>query len=138
MDTAEEAAMIVHRKDGTEMKFIEFKTGLYYYNRKKMPETSNNGNSKDTVSPYSFVQTIAKNKKLYHKREIDGANKARELYIRLGQPSQHQFQTMLANNMIPDCPITADDARRAIKIYGPDVATFKGKTREIDIPHLNQ
>ena len=127
MDTAEEAAMIVHRQDGSEMKFIEFKTGLYYYDG-KVPETDNSGNNNDTISSYSFVQTVANNKKLYHKREIEGANKARELYIRLGRPSQHQFQKMLANNMIPDCPITADDARRAIRIYGPDVATLKGKT----------
>jgi hypothetical protein len=33
----------------------------------------------------------------------------------------------LANNLINNCPVTADDAKRAIMIYGPDTATLQGK-----------
>jgi hypothetical protein len=30
--------------------------------------------------------------------------------------------------LIRNCPVTSDDAKRALKIYGPDVETLKGKT----------
>jgi hypothetical protein len=41
MDTSVDAAMNVHRKDGTIMKFKEYKSGLYYYNHE------NKGNGRD-------------------------------------------------------------------------------------------
>jgi hypothetical protein len=31
MDTSLEAAMTVHRQDGSHMKFTEYKSGLYYF-----------------------------------------------------------------------------------------------------------
>jgi hypothetical protein len=30
--------------------------------------------------------------------------------------------------LIRNCPVTSDDAKRALKTYGPDIATLKGKT----------
>jgi hypothetical protein len=39
MDTAVEAAMTVHRSDGSLMKFHEFKSGLYYYDTKQEQTT---------------------------------------------------------------------------------------------------
>jgi hypothetical protein len=38
------------------------------------------------------------------------------------------FQDLLQNNLIRNCPITYEDAKRALHIYGPDIATLKGKT----------
>ena len=35
---------------------------------------------------------------------------------------------LLEAGLIRDCPVTPDDAKRALKIYGPDIATLKGKT----------
>jgi hypothetical protein len=35
---------------------------------------------------------------------------------------------ILQNNLIGNCPLTLDNARRALKIYCPDRATLKGKT----------
>ena len=113
---------MVHRRDGSTMKFVEHDNGLYYYDgiHHKSPPMDTND--------FSFVQTVHKNKKMFSRRELEGADKARDLYIKLGRPSQAQFQHMLSHHMIPDCPVTADDAKRAITIYGPDVATLKGKT----------
>jgi hypothetical protein len=39
------------------------------------------------------------------------------------------FVTMVIRN----CPVTADDARRALTIYGPDIAALKGKTTKTDM-----
>jgi len=75
MDTEVEPALCVHRADGSVMKFSEYKTGLYYHDAAAAaPET--------IVAPvidYSFVTTVIDNKKLFTRREIEGANKAREL-----------------------------------------------------------
>jgi hypothetical protein len=38
------------------------------------------------------------------------------------------FSDILKNNLIRNCPVTPDDAKRALHIYGPDIATLKGKT----------
>jgi Reverse transcriptase (RNA-dependent DNA polymerase) len=64
------------------------------------------------------------------------ADKARELYRILGRPSQAKFEQVISSNMITNCPITVDDARRAIIIYGPDIASVKGKTTHaVPAPH---
>ena len=60
MDTKKEVAMIVHRNDGTQMKFKEFRTGLYYHDPSEPNSTNKN---KSTVSSYCLVQTVANNKK---------------------------------------------------------------------------
>jgi hypothetical protein len=67
---------------------------------------------------------------MFHRREIEGADKARDLYVKLGRPSQQRFEYLLANHLINNCPVTADDARRALLIYGPDHATLKGENDE--------
>ena len=60
MDTAIEACMNVHRKDGSIMKFKEYLTGLYYYDaaQNKKPNNTN-----EDVSGYCFVETVDNNKK---------------------------------------------------------------------------
>jgi hypothetical protein len=45
----------------------------------------------------------------------------------LGRPDEIFFRDLLNNNLIINCPVTADDALRALHIYGPDVAALKGK-----------
>jgi hypothetical protein len=53
MDTSVEAAMHVHRKDGTIMTFRDFQSGLYYYDA---AEGSSNINS-ETDDAYTFSYT---------------------------------------------------------------------------------
>ena len=38
------------------------------------------------------------------------------------------FKSLIKNNMILNCPVTVDDVDRANTIYGPNIATLKGKT----------
>jgi hypothetical protein len=85
-------------------------------------------NQHPATGDHSFVSTVVDNKALFVAREIDAADKARELYRKLGRPSQQQFEDILSKNVIMNCPVTVDDAKRAMLIYGPDLATLKGKT----------
>ena len=37
---------------------------------------------------------------------------------------------MLSNNLLWNCPVTVADAKRAVHIYGTDVADLKGNTKK--------
>ena len=43
-------------------------------------------------------------------------------------PGYKKFFRALSENHIHNCPITLDDAKRALHIYGPDTAHLQGKT----------
>jgi hypothetical protein len=77
MDTSIEPAMTVHRKDGSCMKFSEYKSGLYYFDTAG-PEPTND--TSFDVTNYLFLNTVAGNKQAYTRREIQGADRARKLY----------------------------------------------------------
>ena len=55
-DTSVEAALTVHRKDGTLMKFREYKTGLYFFDTKESPEQSNFISAESCA--YLFLNTV--------------------------------------------------------------------------------
>jgi len=105
------------------MKFIEYRLGLYYHDADAAVQPYSNEN----VIDYSFVSTVANNKAQFPHRVIEGADKARALYQKIGRPSQQQFVQILAKNLIRNCPVTVVDAKRALLIYGPNVAALKGK-----------
>jgi uncharacterized protein with WD repeat len=94
MDTSVERAMHVHRADRTLMTSQEYKSGLYYYDA----ATSSPNHSSTNQDAYLFLHTVAGNKASYTRREIEGADKARDLYRKLGHPSEHDFNKILQNN----------------------------------------
>ena len=51
MDTATEKAIIIHRENGTNMKFLESNSGLFYF------ETNNNSKIKFYVTDYTLIKT---------------------------------------------------------------------------------
>ena len=107
------------------MPFIEHASGLYIYD--STPQHKCQQTSK-SITPYTMVSTVAAQKKLFSRRQIEAADLARELYRKLGRPGEAEFYSILTKNLIRNCPVTPDDARRATHIYGPDIAALKGKT----------
>ncbi len=65
---------------------------------------------------------------LFSKRQVVHVDKARSLYASLQFCSQKYFMWILRSNQIKDSPVTVEDAMAAYKIWGPSVATLKGKT----------
>ncbi len=120
MDSCEESAINVHRLDGSIMKFVEHASGLYVFATAK--------NTSESVNAYTMVSTVAEQKKMFSQREIKAADEARALYRKIGRPDEAEFQHILRSNFIRNCPVSPDDAKRALVIYGPDIATIKGKT----------
>jgi len=108
MDSSREPALHVHRLDGTVMKFIKHESGLYVY----APPVSHSG-----PTDYTMLSTVAEQKKLFSCREIQAADDARALYRKIGRPDEAEFQSILSQNLIRNCPITPRDAKRALVIY---------------------
>jgi hypothetical protein len=121
MDTNSAPEIVIHRLDGSEMRFAEHECGLYVYD-----PAFNDTNT--PVTAYTMLTTVADNKKLYTPRDVTKADEARRLYRLLGRPSESSFMRLLTHNFLLNCPVTPLDAKRALAIYGPDVATLKGKT----------
>jgi hypothetical protein len=74
------------------------------------------------------VEKVELNMQLFSNRQVARADKACSLYASLGFPSKQDFLWILRFNQIKDCPVTVEDAMAAYKIWGPSVATLKGKT----------
>ena len=80
------------------------------------------------VAAYTMLSTVAQQKKMFSRREIQSTNAARKLYPKIGRPNEASFYHILMHSLIRNCPVTPDDAKCALIIYGPDIAVVKGKT----------
>ena len=125
LDTSTDACLSVHRRDGSVMKVMEHPSGLYIYNSSSHAPTEVTRTAPAPMVPHTLVSTVAANKKTFSQRQI--ADAARTLYRKLGRPSEAEFVAILTKNLIRNCPVTPEGARRALAIYGPDIATLKGK-----------
>lgn len=124
MDSAVDPAFVVHREDGTSTVFAEHESGLYLHDVLAAPSNP----TSPSVTAYSYLHTVADNKSKFTKRQVEAADEARKLYRLLGRPSMDRFLLALNKGQLNNCPLTAEDAKRAEFIYGKDVAFLKGKT----------
>ena len=119
---------IVHKSDGTTREFQESKTGLYY-------------SDMSATGTALVINTVAHNKSKYSRRDIVKAEKARKFQETIGNPSLRTLLTIVDKNLLQDCPITRGDIRAAEKIFGPSIASLKGKTVRrnaptVELPHI--
>ena len=75
-----------------------------------------------------FVETVADNAKWYTPRQFDLAKRARKLMHSLGCPTVQDLKNIIKMNSIQNNPVTVDDVNLSEKIFGPDIASLKGKT----------
>lgn len=75
------------------------------------------------------VQTVKENEAMYSKRDVDAAKLARDVSKVLGYPAPADLELMLRRGVINNAPVTAQDVQRASRIYGPEIASLKGKTK---------
>jgi hypothetical protein len=48
----------------------------------------------------------------------------------VGYPSNKDFNNMVRSNMIKNCPVISKSVSEANKIFGPDIASMKGKNNK--------
>jgi hypothetical protein len=76
----------------------------------------------------TLIQTVCGNYEGFTKREVLHAQEARQAQAMLDNPSKKDFQGMVSGNLIPNCLITCGNISNTRKIFGPDLASMRGKT----------
>jgi hypothetical protein len=127
-DSAVEDAFKVHTPYGI-LKFKRGPENIYYTKPSEFinPIPCKSGTNEEPIKAH-LPQTVADNAKFYTKRQVTRAKAARDLLHAVGCPSVADLKCILKMNGIANCPITLDDVDIAEEIYGPDVASLKGKT----------
>ena len=86
------------------LSFIMHESGLHYYDPKSQGELC-------------FVTTVADNELDFSKRELKGAQAARELVPILAYPSTANLKQMLRTGQIRNTSVTIRDVEVAEKVY---------------------
>lgn len=76
----------------------------------------------------SLVTTVMEREESYGKLEVKKAREARAFMRKAGCASEKDAVRMAEDGNIRDVPVTGQDVRRCVAIYGPDPAAVKGKT----------
>ena len=85
---------------------------------------------------YCLVTTIANNKSIFTRREIEAKEKVRSLYILLGRPGERKFEQVISSDYIHNCNVSFVDVKRAKLIYSPDIYALKGKATKFKPSHV--
>jgi hypothetical protein len=99
--------------------------GLYYYDftqsTKRQEELQHN-----TIIVVDTVENLTRN---YMKRELDGADEARRLYVTIGRPSEEVFELLIQRRKLLSNPVKIKDFRNGLRIYGKDLGSV-GKQKQ--------
>ena len=123
MDTMSDAAILLHRSDGSSMRFIPSRKGLYHHALR------------DEVDAWVMINTVAERADKYSKRAIQGARTARCFQNIVMRPGRRDMMD-IAITHLKDCPVKRSDIAVAEDIFGPNLGALKGKTVWRPNPHV--
>ena len=124
-DSALDNCFHVHKDNGKILTFKEASRRLYYFDTKDKEET-------ETL----LITTVEGNKNKLSARDVIQATRARKLQRTIGRASTADYIRYVANNAIPDCPITVQDIKNAEFIWGRELGCLKGKTVRSSSPQV--
>jgi hypothetical protein len=113
-DEGKQFVVVQHHK---QIVFQQSGSGLYYHDT--------------TYRALVMVNTVGNNRKGFTNRAYNKAKQARRSIGMLGYPSEKDFRNVVSSKMITNCPVTPTDISAANKIFGPNVASIKGKTDRV-------
>ena len=128
-DTMKEPAIQVHLGNGEQVKFRELKSGLYLGDIREIQQ-------KLKIRHHNFLNLTNENKSNFTQAQVKAAERAKILFKGLGMPSYQKFIKLLEANIIRNCPVTPQDVKTALYIWGPETAVIKGKTTRIGPEHI--
>jgi hypothetical protein len=129
-----EGYYIVHIPRG-EVRFYKDKQGLPFINLAESNEEaamillqrgaeSYEGGEDTTM----LLQTVQGNYKGYTKQEVLKAKEAQQGQALIRSPSKKDYWGMASSNLILNCPFLMTDITNVRAIFGPDLASVRGKT----------
>ena len=107
-------AIVVHKSDGSERRFEQAKSGLFYMDTEQTSGTV-------------LVNTVEENKSKYTERDYQRALVARRLQNTIGHKSTADLLHIVKENLLKNCPVTTDDIMAAEDILGTNVQSLQGK-----------
>jgi hypothetical protein len=125
---------VVHTPKG-HVQFYKDEQGLPYINLEQLSKaavmllhwgqeaTEANDATKGTL----LVQTVHGNFEGYTKSEILQAKEACRAQAMIRNPNEKDYKGMISSNMRNNCPISASEITNAQNIFGPDLASIRGK-----------
>ena len=78
---------------------------------------------------YALINTVHENFEGFTKREVNEAKMARDVQLRVGNPTDKQFNKLVSANKIRNCPILPQHIANASKIFGPSTAGLEEAPR---------
>ena len=133
-DSDKEDTFIMQTNNGI-IKFSITPEGLYVY---KPPDSYLNhmAESKFMSPPMErsgsqlsiMISTVTENHKGYTQRQSKNSKIARQLYHVFECPTVDNYNQLLQQNIIRDCPVKIEDVNIAEKIYRANIGELKGKT----------
>ena len=75
-----------------------------------------------------LVTTVENKQNKFSAYDFSRAKLARSIQKHIERPKTQDYLQYVKNNLIPNCPITAQDIKNAEYIWGPDLGSLKGKT----------
>jgi hypothetical protein len=115
----------VHTKGG----IVEFKPsarGLHYH------DVSNANRNIELM----LVNTVRENFEGYSRHEIEGSKEVRHIQGIIANPTEREFAGMVREQLLTNCNVTVRDVDNANRIFGPDLANFRGKTTRTKPEHV--
>ena len=120
-DSAVDDCIFVHIDDGITICFASIDNSIYLIDESNLPKLK-------PVTNYSYTNVVDENKLNFTTRELAGADTARSLFKALGFPSYSRYIYAIEHNLISNWTVNISDIKHALHIYGPELATIKGKT----------
>ena len=124
-DSATDNCFRVHKDNEKILKFREATRRLYYFDTADRDE-------EETM----LITTVDNNKSRLSAHDYSRALLARALQRKIGRPTTKDFIRYVALNLIPNCPITAQDIKNAEFVWGPELGCLKGKTTRQPSPKV--
>ena len=122
VDTDKGAYIEVHLDKDKRMYFEEVRSGLYLF------RGSTNGGVNSNINGYSFLTLTKGEPADFTHTQIQKAKDAKRLYQRIGYPGYTKIFWLVQNKKIRGCQVDMEDVKRAIHLYGPDIAVLRGRS----------
>ena len=101
-DSANGNEFCMHKGNGEDRLLRQSENGLYFWNARTF-------NQEEVV----LINTVENNSSRYSNRELSQAKIARKLQRTIGRPSYKEYQKIVNNKRLNNCPLMVEDVKAA-------------------------